>query len=148
MKRPGARRRRPAALTRIAVAGLSATGMFTIVSLLAVRANEAQVLNAAVAPATPTSTLPPRQVVIYITDQPTDSSAPDAPADTAAGEPVDGGGAAEGGYDPGSGSDTSSGGFAATPAAAPTAPTAAPSAPAAAPVPAPAPAPSTGTGGS
>ena len=45
--KPGARRRRPAALTRIAVAGLSATSMFTIVSLLAVRANEAQVVTAA-----------------------------------------------------------------------------------------------------
>ncbi|MDQ1431613.1 MAG: hypothetical protein QOF40_2215, partial [Actinomycetota bacterium] len=63
-------RRRPAALTRLAVVALSASAMFTIVSLLAIRANEVKVVHAAAAPVAPAGTLPPREVVIYVTDPP------------------------------------------------------------------------------
>ncbi len=157
--RAGARRsrRRPAALSRIAVASLSATAMFTIVSLLAVRAEQGQVVTAP----TPTAAdlaaaaLPPRQVTIYVTDPPPDAAAgaaPTASSDPAAAQAVDAGATPVAFESPGnqavSGGDPGVGGTVTTPDPAATTPAPAP-VPAPAPAPAPAPPlPSTGTGGS
>ncbi len=150
-------RRRPAALSRIAAASLSATAMFTIVSLLAVRAEQAQVVTAPTPSATDVAAaaLPPRQVTIYVTDPPPDAASGAPPAvDPAAGEVVDAGAVPVAADSPGSsyvgGSDPGVGGTVTTSDPVATAPVAAPAAPAAtpAPAPAPAPSPSTGTGGS
>ena len=53
------------------MAGLSATAMFSIVSLLAIRAEETAPTTApGGVVATAAATLPPKQVVIYVTDAP------------------------------------------------------------------------------
>ncbi len=161
-KTPTRPRGRPAGLTRIAVAVLSATAMFTIVSLLAIRADQAQLAGATggtTAPGIPTTTLAPGQVVVSGSVPPTAGAAPTGAASgatvAAGGAPPstnNGGNGAGGGPvapQPVSGTPT------AAPVAAPAAPTdaPAPAAPTAAPAPttaapAPTPPPNTNTGGS
>ncbi len=150
--------------------------MFTIVSLLAIRADQAQPI-AATAPSAVgagTAALPPRQVVIYVTDPPPDTAAGPAPADptvTATDDsgavPVAAGGTGSGDAGPVAGAQPVAGASPAvagspapapapvtgppapvtTPAPTPAPPTQAPPAPPA-PAPTPTPPPSTGTGAS
>ena len=128
--------------------------MFTLVTLLAIRGQETPTTVATPARSAE-ATLPPRQIVIYVTDPPVDASA--APADPAAvagptasvesGDPttpIAGGGAPDPGVATGGGVAPSGG---AAPVAAAPAPAPTPAAPAPAPT-TPPPAPSTGTGGS
>jgi hypothetical protein len=148
--RPRARKR-PAPLARVLVMALSATSMFTLVALLAIRGQD----TTSTAVATPV-TVPQQPVVVYVTDPPVGGdTGPVDPVAPAATDPVAPVGSESGGDVSASGPPEPGGGVVA--AGEPAAPAAA--VPAASPVAAPAPAPTappattppspnTGTGGS